>query len=253
MPALQRRLSRLLTFPVLAAAVTVALPAFADKPRTAGIRVGEAQARRMTIVRVGYGRAKPNSATIDVPFKVEDETWEGIEKKRNALQVSLQKALEPYDLTGRSVDLASGQSGQTQRDSRRTTTYEGSFAVFVRDVSHLRAILARLNKGMSTPLTVRYRVVDAQAMAAARKSAQLDAIAEARREADILAKAAGTRIIGIWELNEGEVKPIEAQPIPSSLPEQAAVPREIDVISAQITIVFEMAPALTAAPRPARR
>ena len=231
-----------------------AVHAHADKPKPVRPIHSEAQARRLTIVRVGYGMAKPDAATIDVPFKVEGETSDAVTNKQNELLRSVGKALLPYDVTRDSVYITSGRSGQATSNGRLVSTYEGIYSVSVRDLSRLKAIVSEVGKSAGQPPNVKYHVTDVRVLEAARNRSQLTAIANARWGADMLAKAAGTHVIGIWELNEGEVKGLEPTAAAVKLNEDVAVPREIPVISAQITIVFEMAPSLTpAVSRPAIR
>src|SRR4051812_27695888 len=64
-------------------AAVAALPAFADAPRNRGPEAAEPPARRMTMVRVGYGQAKPDSALITTPFHVEGESWDAVEKAQH--------------------------------------------------------------------------------------------------------------------------------------------------------------------------
>ncbi len=237
------RLTGSLMLVVLTAAQGTSTPtAKADRRPTDSVKTSHAQARRMTIVRTGYGRAKPDSATIEVPYQVEGVSLEEVEKKQRDLKQQLETAVKPFDTKSGTVYGSGGQSGQVYRDGKTLTNYTGSFNVYVRDLTRFKLLLGELSKRTTFSLSVRCKVENIAAVQSAMSRAQLNAVAAARRRADVLAKAAGTRIVGIWELNEGEFTVVSPTEIPFRKPAECEIPTEIDVASAQITIVFELAP-----------
>lgn len=246
---------RSLLLPILGVAAVVAPPAVAGGPQFAGPKSADQPARRMTMVRVGYGQAKPDSASLSVPFQVEGETWDAVERARLGRQKSLETAIVAYIRTPNAVYVRDGQSGQIYREGRPIITYTGHFSVCVRDLSQFKPILAALEKETNSTLTVQFMIADRAKLKAAAKRAQLSAIAAANREGETLAKAAGTRIAGIWEVREGAVRAIEPKEIAIWKPEDREAPHEIDAMSACITIVYELAPpkALSEAPKPSIR
>ena len=86
---------------------------------------------------------------------------------------------------------------------------------------------------------------------AAKKTKVLEA--QARRMTIVRVGYGKARIVGLWELNEGEVKAITSPTMVMRKPEDCVVPREIDLAPAQITIVYEMSPALLPASAPSIR
>jgi hypothetical protein len=116
------------------------------------------QARRLTIVRAGYGGARPGSATIDIPFALEGGSWAEVEERRAALERRLRESVRADSGAVISLGVSQSQSGQKDRDGIRLTTDMGTMSITVRDLSRLRSIAAGLRTATPEPLTLRFRV-----------------------------------------------------------------------------------------------
>ncbi len=247
------RLAGTLALATLAAAQVNAAPTSRNTEKSGASKsekTSQAQVRRMTIVRTGWYRAKPDSATIEVPYQVEGISWEEVEKKRKEMKLMFEAAVKQYDSKSGAVNESDGHSGQVFRDGKTLTNYTGNFAVYVRDLTRFKPLLIELSKRTTSYLTVRCNVANIATTQSAFSRAQINAIEAARWQADRLAKAAGTRIVGVWELHEGEFKVVSSTEVPFSTVADCELPMEVDVASAEITIVFEMAPSLLVQSRP---
>ncbi len=198
--------------------------------------------RHMTITRYGYGMARPDQATISLPFVVEGENWAVVEKQRDLLLVSLAEKLAPYNIPANSVYSSNGTSGQIYRDNKTITTYTGTVTVVVRDLSRWEEILTVLGSRSPEPVMLRYEVGNTAAFFKAQEQAQRNAVALTRQAADHLAQLAGTRVIGVLEICEGAVQSEEPDRYRFKLQSRNPIPSEISVVSVGITIRFELAP-----------
>lgn len=199
--------------------------------------------RRITITRCGYGQARTNGATIELPFALEGENWDAVEKQRILLLDSLRKEIAPYPSSANAVSIDSSQSGQIYHDGKKITTDSGTVCVSVGDLAHLKEILILLGKREPSPSTVRFWADGtALLLVKAQKQAQRNAVALARQAADRWAGMAGTHVIGVLEICEGVMQ--------GELPTREFVlkhadnpiPYEVSVVSAEVTITFELAP-----------
>lgn len=202
--------------------------------------------RRITITRTGYGQARPNAATIDLPFAVEGEDWPAVEKLRDLLIASLEKELLPCGSAATGVSIFSGQSGQAYRDGKAFTTDSGTLRIYVYDLSRWKEVLTTLSR-RSEALTLRYQATEVESYWKAQDQAQKNAVALARQGADRLAGLAGTRVIGVLEICEGVSK--SEEPLQHRFDKHVnAIPQEVALTSAEITITFELAPPVSNPP-----
>lgn len=198
--------------------------------------------RRITITRRGYGQARTNSATIELPFALEGENWDAVEKQRILLLDSLRKEIAPYLSSANAVSIDNSQSGQTYRDDKKITTDSGTVSVSVGDLTHLKEILILLGKREPGPSTVRFWASGTALLLKAQKQAQGNAVALARQAADRWAGMAGTRIIGVLEIWEGVMQGELPTREPVLKHADNPIPHEVSVVSAEVTITFELAP-----------
>ena len=77
---------------------------------------------------------------------------------------------------------------------------EGTIGIQVHNLAVLKAMGRQIAKATSEALTVTYHVTDAKMIEKAQIQSKQNAVIEARKQGGFLAKAAGTRIIGVLEV-----------------------------------------------------
>jgi uncharacterized protein YggE len=213
----------------------------ADRRRDAPPPDPTLTARRITITRREYGQAPPDEATIDLPFAVQGETWEAVEKQRSLLLSSLQQEIAPYDSSPNTVSVSSANSGQVLQDGKMFVTDTGIIRIYVHSLSHWKELLNALGKKNPKPLTVEYLVTETTTLSKAGEQAQKRAIVRARQDADRLAGLAGTRVIGVLTMREGPLTNEASFPQTFAKAASNALPQTMTAVSAEITITFELA------------
>jgi uncharacterized protein YggE len=221
------------------------MPAWADEPhrkeeKTSGSTI--LHPYRLPISRMGYSNAKPDKATVEVPTLVEGETWEIMQEKQAALSGALQAIVKPFDPTGYTVPGFDGHSDQAYHGDKKFPTMVGRFSVTVRDLTHLAEVIPQIEKFGTGPVQLKYHIGDSFINAKAWRLAQLNAITEAKSSAEWLAAAVGTKIVGVLEIREGEVKAFDPTYGEYSKDKPLVIPSEIQAYYARINIVYELAP-----------
>ncbi len=212
--------------------------------KSAEVRHIDAQSRRLTIIRTGYSFAAPDSARIEVPYALFADADEQVQAKLRALGKTLEGVMAPYDTSGNSVSVGNVQAGQSYAGGKQIHSLTGNMLVTVRRISALKSVVENVGKSSPNPLVVHLDVTKPEVFQQSVRNAKLNAIAEARKDADVLASAAGTRIIGVWELNDGETRRAEQTTILADRSGAFVIPALIPVHSAQVTIVYEIAPGM---------
>jgi len=114
-----------------------------------------------------------------------------------------------------------------------------TISVYVRDLSRWKEILTAVVS--SRDRTVSYGVRDLTALQRATDQAQQSAVTQAKQSADRLAGLAGTRVVGILEIQEGTITRAEPFLQSSAKANDGRIPEETTLLSAEITITFELA------------
>lgn len=204
----------------------------------------DAQSRRLTIVRTGYSFAPPDSARIEVPYALVADTDEQVQGKLKALGKTLEGVMAPLEPTGNSVSVGNLQAGQSYTGGKQIHSLTGNMVITVRKISALKSVVEIVGKSSPNPLMLHLDITKPEVFQQSVRNAKLNAISEARKDADVLASAAGTKIIGVWELNDGETRRAEQTTVLADRSGTFVIPALIPVHSAQVTIVYEIAPGM---------
>jgi hypothetical protein len=190
---------------------------------------------------MAYANAKPDGATVEVPTLVEGETWELMQEKQAALSRALQAIVKPFDPTGYTVPGFNGHSDQAYHGDKKFPTMVGRFSIPVRDLTRLAEVIPQIEKLGTGPVFLKYYVGDRVVNEKAWQQAQSNAIAEARRNADRLAAAAGTKIVGVLEIREEGIHAADPTYGEYSKDKPLVIPSEIPVYDACVSIIYELA------------
>ncbi len=211
-----------------------------DKASKPAAKADKFPVRSLEVTRFGEAYARPNTAIISFPFKVEGMDMMEIHQKETALRETFRKIALPLDASGQ-VGMLNGV-GQTYHDGKPSLYNYGTLQIRVFNLAALKAIGIALAKATSESLTVSYDHFDEKMTETFRRRAQQNAIGEAKKQAEFLAKTAGTRIISVLKLEDEFVRTGFPSVDPSHQPDEWKLPPQILVASAVITIVYELAP-----------
>ena len=218
---------------------------FADqsRPVESGViaKGGKFPVRSLKITRTGGAYARPTTAYITFPFITEGADWMESKKQEEALLETYKKIVASFDPMPNRVFVQQSQSGQTYRDNKPISTYTGTIRVCVRNLALLKPIGKAIAKVTSQGLSVEYFHEVGVKMHEYEAQSQQAAIRAARKQADFLAKAAGTRIVGVLAIREGQIQ--EAPPTldEAYTPEQWKTPAQVLVAFSDVCVDFELA------------
>jgi uncharacterized protein YggE len=210
--------------------------------------------RRLTVTGQGEVRIKPDKADIVIGVMTEDKSSQTAVKANADASQKVQAAVKQQGVVDKDIQtvnysvqplmVGGGGFGGDQRPNVKPaiTGYRvnNQVRVTVRDLSKMGDILdAATNAGSNTIENISFGREDQDA---AENEAMGKAVADARRRADILAKAAGVRLIGILEINNSPAfRPVAAYDN-SMVFKAAATPIALGELSvtSSVTIVYEL-------------
>jgi uncharacterized protein len=208
-------------------------------------------ARRLTVTGQGEIKVRPDKADITIGVVTENKSSQ-VAAKENAeesqrVQTAVKKlgiAEKDIQTVNYSVQPVIDYNKPNERGKPTITGYRvyNQVRITIRDLPKMGDILdAATQAGSNNIEGISLGLEDSTAQ---EDSALEKAIREAKRKADRMAQAAGTRILGIYELNEGT----NVRPIPmmygrgGAVAEAAATPIQPGelTVSATVTIVYEI-------------
>lgn len=229
--------------------------AAAPKPRA-----GNPVARRLTVTGQGDVKAQPDQAEITLGVVTEDPASKAAAAANAAAAQKIQSAVLGLGIAKRDIQTTNysvqpiytpeqtGPNGTPRPTAITSYRVTNQVRITVRDLSRLGEIIdAATAAGSNSVDNIAFGMQDPTVL---ERQALRKAVANARDKADQIAAAAGVRIVGIYELNEGGIQ----RPYPMAFSRAAeSAPTPINpgetTVTATVTIVYEMNDGL----RPSRR
>jgi uncharacterized protein len=207
--------------------------------------------RRLIVTGQGEVKNKPDKADITVGVVTENKLSQVAAKDNAAASQRVHAALKKLGIADKDIQTVNYSvqplmvypgPNQPQRKPELTGyRVYNQVRITVRDLPKMGEILdAATGAGSNTIEGIAFGLQEPQA---SEDSALEKAIAQARRKAERMAMAAGVRIVGIYEINEGG----NMRPIPMMMGRAADAAEAITpiapgelTISASVTIVYEL-------------
>ncbi|MCH7663397.1 MAG: SIMPL domain-containing protein, partial [Chloroflexi bacterium] len=247
---------------LLAAAIFAACNALPQSTSTGGVPVGDAAVVQHTISVSGRGTVSlvPDMASLSIGVQTEGAVAAKAVAANTAQSEQVIKALGEFGVDSRDISTTNFSVFPIQnRDTNgnvTSTTFrvQNTVNVTVRDLDNLGGILdAVVTAGANTISGIRFEANDVSTRLA-HDEALTDALVDARRQADLLADAAGVRVVDVISISVGTFGE------PLALVQTRALggfgggdvpisPGELD-LTVEIFVVFEITLASTEAPPP---
>jgi uncharacterized protein YggE len=238
----------------LIALLTLPLCSARAQDSESNLRTGRIVQRRLTVTGQGKVRVPPDKADITIGVVTEDRSSKSAANANAAVSQQVQSAMIRLGIAKQdirtlnySVQPVYAAAPIHPENARRPPSIQGyrvsnQVRVTVRHLTRIGDILdAATSAGSNTIESISFGLDDETA---AEDAALRKAVADARRKADEIAGAAGVRIEGVYELNEGAVH--RPYPIAYSRAafgaENAATPVQPgeSTVTAEVTIVYKM-------------
>ncbi len=216
--------------------------------------------RRLTVTGQGEVKIIPDKAEITIGVVTEDPSSKSAANANAAASEKVQSAMILAGVQKRDIQTINYSvqpiygPEQTGPDGvRRPPTIvdyrvANQVRITARDLARLSDVIDAATVAGSN--TIDGIVFAREDQAAAENEALKRAVRNARSKADLIAATAGVRIVGVFELNEGQVQ----RPIPMTYSRAAMASTPINSgelsVSATVTIVYEMSSTMKGGRRP---
>ncbi|WP_233193021.1 SIMPL domain-containing protein [Acidimangrovimonas sediminis] len=203
---------------------------------------------RITVTGEGEERAEPDMATVSLGVTTEAKTAADAMSRNSAEVTKVIDALKAAGLADRDMQ-TSGLSlgprwndpqGQSQPRSIVGFTASNRLSVRVRDLGSLGGVLDKLvQAGANTIDALSFSVADPQAL---QDKARAAAVRDARRKAEVMAKAAGVTLGRVLSISDGGGSGAPRPMMEMRMAKAASVPiaRGEVGLSANVTVVFAL-------------
>ena len=213
---------------------------------------GRPAARRLTVTGQGEIKSKPDKADITIGVVTENKSSSVAAKENATASQRVQNAIKQLGVAEKDIQTVNysiqplmvyPQPNQ-QNVKPQITGYRvyNQVRITVRDLPKMGDVLdAATNAGSNTIEGIAFGL---QESTATEDQALEKAVKDARRKADRMVMAAGAKIVGVYEINEG----VNVRPVPMMFGRAAAVadaastpiaPGELTT-TANVTIVYEI-------------
>ncbi|MDF3855098.1 SIMPL domain-containing protein [Paracoccus sp. P2] len=246
------------TLIVLGAGPLIAQTAPADAPPPPPAQMGHhamkhaAPFARLSVTGTGHATVQPDMATITLGVSTRAATaaeamTQNAEAQAKVIETLKAEGIEARDIQTSGLNLSPVMDYSDQGQPPKLTGYgaQNSVTVRVRDIAGLGAVLDKLVASGANEISgIAFSRED---MTEAEDQARTEAVAEARRRAEVMAEAAGMRLGRLISLSEaptgGGPRPMMAMRAQAA--EAADTPIEAGelAVRADVTAVFAMRPA----------
>lgn len=238
--------------PLMAAGLLTLLPAQSRAQNEGPERHPRAvAARRLTVTGRGEVKIAPDKADITLGVVTEDRSSKTAALTNAATSQKVQDALRQQGVAKSDIQTVrySVEPIYSPPPIRPDTAPRPSVITGYRVTNQVRITvheIARLGGVLDAATAVGSNTIESIAFGKSEQKAFEDealskAVTDARHKADLMARTAGAKIVGIYEMNEGNVQ--RPGPVLYSRASLAATPINPgeETISADVTIVYEMA------------
>ncbi|HZT41838.1 MAG TPA: SIMPL domain-containing protein [Chthonomonadaceae bacterium] len=204
--------------------------------------------RSLMVTGHGEVQVKPDKADVTIGVVTQSTTSQEAVSANAAASQKVQAAVRQLGIQDRDIQtvnytvqpLMAGGYGTNQKPTISGYQVTNSVRVTIRDLSRVGAVIdAAAAAGSNTIEDISFGIANRQPRTDA---ALAQAVADARRKADTLARAAGVTIVGVYEIDEGMPS---RGPIPLARGVMAAAaatpvaPGELTV-PADVTVIYEI-------------
>jgi len=215
-------------------------------------------ARRLTVTGRGEVRVQPDKADITIGVVTEDRSSKTAASANATAAQKVQAALTRMGIARTDIRTIqySVQPIYSQPPIRPDAAPRPSVITGYRVSNQVRVTvhaLDRLGDILDEATTVGSNSIESITFGQTEQTASEDlalskAVADARRKADLMARTSGVKIVGVYEMNEGNVqRPGPMMFSRASLAATPIIPGE-STITADVTVVYEIRDLATASP-----
>ncbi|SMG06673.1 SIMPL domain-containing protein [Paracoccus sp. J56] len=207
---------------------------------------------KLTVTGTGHATAQPDMATVSVGVSTRAATAaeamsQNAEQQKKVIETLKAEGIEARDIQTAGLNLSPTMDYSDQGKPPKLTGYtaQNTVSVRVRDVAGLGPVLDKLVTSGANEIGG--IVFSREDMTEAEDKARTEAVADARRRAEVMAEAAGMRLGGLLSLSDAAVSSGPRPMMAMRVQESAAADTPIEAgelgISTNVTAVFAMLPA----------
>ena len=232
---------------IIAAIAVAAIAGFAlSRPSAATAQsIGVSGLRQVTVIGSGEIKAQPDTATIQIGVETSAQTTQEALAQNNSQAQALIAKLTELGIEQKDIQTSNFSIYATYKDDGRTITgytVSNMVSVTVRQIDQAGALLDQaVSVGANRVYGISFSVADPSALL---NQAREQAVANARANAELLAKAAGASVGQTLVITEniggGEVGPMPAMTMRADVAQSAPVQAGEQSFSTQVQITFEL-------------